>query len=95
MISICYAKKVHGKSQAPKKELGRETHGSLDARRILKVDPQTGETVAIFASSREAGRAAYCSYQTILDACNRKNKKQPGIAPDGFRYSWEAEEKEA
>ena len=72
-----------------KRELGRETHASLDARRILKVDPKTGDTVAIFTSSREAGRAAYCSYQTILDACNRKNKKRPGIAPDGYRYSWE------
>lgn len=70
-------------------QLGKMSHGSMDARRILKVDPETGEVVRIFRSSRAAAAVAYCSYQTILDACNRKNKKQPGIAPDGYRYSWE------
>ena len=70
-------------------ELGRMFHGSLDARSILKIDPKTDEIVAIYKSTRAAARAAFCSRQTISDACNRRNKKNPGIAPDGYRYTWE------
>lgn len=70
-------------------QLGKMSRGSMDARRILKVDPETGEVVRIFRSSRAAAAVAYCSYQTILDACNHRSKKRPGIAPDGYRYCWE------
>lgn len=70
-------------------EIGKKHNRSIDARSILKIDPKTDEIVAIYKSTRAAARAAFCSRQTISDACNRRSKKRPGIAPDGYRYCWE------
>ena len=70
-------------------EIGKKYHRSVDARCVLKIDPATGEVVQIFRSAREAGRAVFCSRQTIADACNHRSKRNPGIAPDGYRYCWE------
>lgn len=70
-------------------EMGKKHNRSIDARSILKIDPKTDEIVAIYKSTRAAARAAFCSRQTISDACNHRSKKRPGIAPDGYRYCWE------
>ena len=69
-------------------ELGRLRNRSNKARSVEKVDPRTGKSLAIYKSAREAGRKGYISYQTVLDACNMKNKRTPGVAPDGFAYRW-------
>ena len=70
-------------------ELGKLTYRNHGSRSVLKVDPETGEVVAIYSSAREAGRRNFCSYQTILDACNQVNKKRKGKAPDGYLYRWD------
>lgn len=70
-------------------ELGRRINRSHTARSVLKMDPETGDVIAIYQSAREAGRMNFCSYQTILDACNKVNRKRCGIAPDGYIYRWD------
>jgi hypothetical protein len=70
-------------------ELGRRTHRSYGARSVFKVDPDTGTVIEIYSSAREAGRENFCSYQTILDACNKVNKIRSGMGPDGFIYKWD------
>lgn len=69
-----------------KKDLGKITGGNSRRKTVVKLTP-SGEAVAFYSSAREAGRKNYMSYQTILDYCNRVNKKR--IAPDGFIYAWE------
>lgn len=72
-----------------KTELGRKRNRSLDARNVCKCDARTGEVLEVYPSARAAGRENFCSYQTILDACNKKNVRRQGIAPDGYCYRWE------
>lgn len=60
-----------------------------DARMVVKQDTKTGEIVAYYRSSRKAAKDNYMSYRSVLNACNRTNKKNPGVAPDGYTYSWE------
>ncbi len=71
-----------------KKELGRITGGKTKrVKGILKIDPKTNKIINYYKTSREAGKANYCSYQTILDSCNRKNKKR--INCTGFIFAWD------
>lgn len=72
-----------------KQQLGKLRNRSIYARTVIKRDPKTMEILTYYRSAREAGRKNFCSYQTILDACNRKNKKRTGICPDGYLYEWE------
>jgi len=81
---------VHNLKPISRQELGRKRYRSNSARSVLKIDPETGEILAAYSSSREAGRKNHCSYQTILDACNMKNVRRTGMAPDGYLYRWEA-----
>lgn len=69
-------------------DLGKLRNRSNNARSVEKVVPETMKSVMIYKSAREAARNNYLSYQTVLDACNKKNKKMPGVAPDGFMYKW-------
>ena len=68
--------------------LGKKTGGNAKRRPVLKVEPQSGEIVAAYPSARQAAKDNFMSYQTVMDCCNRKNKRP--VAPDGFRYSWES-----
>ena len=70
-------------------ELGKATYRNYRARCVEKVDPGTGLVIQIYTSAREAGRKNFCSYQAILDACNKVNKIRSGIGPDGYIYRWE------
>ena len=72
-----------------KAQLGRMCNRRNDAKSVCKCNAETGEVLEFYPSARAAGRANFCSYQTILDACNRKNVKRCGIAPDGYEYRWE------
>lgn len=72
-----------------REELGRIRNRSLAARSVIKRDPSNMQIVAAYSSAREAGRKNYMSYQAVLDACNRSNKKRKGMGPDGYLYEWE------
>ena len=80
---------VHNLKPITRHNLGKKTYRNHDARAVLKIHPETGEILEVYTSSREAGKKNHCSYQAILDACNMKNIKRKGIAPDGFLYRWE------
>lgn len=68
------------------KELGKK-YGSQSSRRpVIKITPD-GEEVASYSSARAAARANFVSYQTVMDRCNRKIKKE--FALSGFSYRWD------
>lgn len=68
----------------PKHEAG-SLFGSRSRRRgIYKVDPIDGSVLAFYNSSRDAAAKEYCSYQTILDSCNRKTRKNA----TGYIFVW-------
>ena len=80
---------VHNLKPITRQNLGKKTYRNHEARAVLKIHPESGEILEVYTSSREAGKKNHCSYQAILDACNMKNIKRKGIAPDGFLYRWE------
>ena len=57
--------------------------------RILRVD-RNGEIVEIYKNCREAGKATHFCYQSILNRCNGKVKKE--WLPDGTTFRWEEKE---
>lgn len=68
-----------------KKELGKLTGGKTKkVRGIVKVDPDTREVIDFYKTSRQAAKENYCSYQTILDSCNGKYKRNC----TGFLFRW-------
>lgn len=68
----------------PKQEAG-SMFGSRSRRRgIYKVDPENRDVLAFYKSSREAARKEFCSYQTILDSCNGKTRRNA----TGYRFVW-------
>lgn len=68
------------------RELG-ERYGPQSSRRpVVKIRPD-GEIVDSYASARAAARENYLSYQTVIDRCNRKVKKE--FALDGFSFRWD------
>lgn len=71
-----------------KKELGSIYGWQGKAQPVRKVDPVSGDVVSFYRSAREAGRENHCSYQAIMDCCNKANKKRH-VAPDGFLYEWD------
>ena len=58
-------------------------------RRVLKVDPETGETLAVYATAKQAAQANWMCAASVLGSIYGEGKKRPGIAPDGYRYRWE------
>lgn len=67
-------------------ELGN-TFGAQSSRRpVAKID-QSGEIIAVYTSARAAARENYVSYQTVMDRCNGKVRKE--FALDGFSYRWD------
>lgn len=79
----CAARNIRFMSE---KELG-EQFGANSARRpVVKIDA-AGEAVECYRSAREAARHNYVSYQTVIDRCNGKVKKE--FALDGYSYRWD------
>jgi len=74
------------------KELGKLTGGSGNRKTVAKIDHQ-GEIVATYSSARKCARENYFSYQTIIDRCNGKGCKKSIMAPDGYAYSWDDDER--
>lgn len=67
--------------------LGRKTGAMADKRKtIFKVDVN-GNVIEIYRSAREAAKANYMSYQTVLDRCNGKVKKP--YALNGYSFMFE------
>lgn len=80
---------IHNLKPMPREELGKMRNRNLSAKSVIKRDPKTMKILAFYKSAREAGRKNYMSYQAVLDACNKKNKKRTGIGTDGYLYEWE------
>lgn len=47
-----------------------------------------GELLECYSSARQAAKANYFSYKTIIDRCNGKCKRHV-LAPDGNYYAWD------
>ena len=68
------------------RELGKRFGGNAKRRPVAKITPD-GHVIACYPSARAAARENYMSYQTVVDRCNRKVKKE--FALDGFSYRWD------
>lgn len=69
--------------------LSKQEAGSMFASRsrrrgIYKVDPENRNILAFYKSSREAAAKEYCSYQTTLDSCNGKTRRNA----TGYSFVW-------
>lgn len=67
-----------------KAEAGHLFAGRSRRRGIYKVDMANKIVLEYYYSSREAAAKEFCSYQTILDSCNKKTKKNV----TGFDFVW-------
>lgn len=68
------------------RELG-ERFGAMASRRTVAKINTAGEAVAFYPSARAAAKENFVSYQTVIDRCNRKVKKE--FALDGYSYRWD------
>lgn len=66
-----------------KSELGKRT-GAESGRRAVVKKSLTGEILAYYSSARAAGRANNYCYQSIMDRCNGRMKRQP----KDFIFEW-------
>ncbi len=70
---------------ASKRELGSRTGGNTKkVKGIYKCDRDKRIIYEYYRNSRDAARANFCSYQTILDSCNGKTRKNC----TGFDFLW-------
>lgn len=67
-------------------KLGELTGPHSRRKPVVKANTD-GEELECYTSAREAARQNYMSYQTVMDYCNKKNKKK--VAPDGYVYKWD------
>ncbi|MCQ2409838.1 MAG: NUMOD4 motif-containing HNH endonuclease [Clostridia bacterium] len=67
-------------------ELGKKTGKTSKSKTVFKID-RSGEVVEIYNSARQAAKANFCSYQTILDRCHNLVKNP--YALDGFNYQFD------
>lgn len=67
-------------------ELGKQFGADSARRPVAKIDAN-GEIIECYRSAREAARHNYVSYQTVMDRCNGKVKKE--FALDGYSYRWD------
>ena len=67
-----------------KQEAGNMFASRSRRRGIYKVDPENKNVLAFYKSSREAAAKEFCSYQTILDSCNGKTRRNA----TGYRFVW-------
>lgn len=73
-------------------ELGKQSGGSSKRKTVAKIDC-LGEVVEIYSSARQCARKNFFSYQTIIDRCNGKGCKRTILAPDGYAYAWDEDER--
>lgn len=65
--------------------LGEKTGGRTQkVKGIYKICPITKKIVDWYKTSREAAKKNFCSYQTILDSCNGKTKRNC----TGYLFRW-------
>ena len=70
---------------ASKSEIGSKTGGNTKkVKGIYKCDKTKRVLYEYYRNSRDAAKANYCSYQTILVSCNGKTKKNC----TGFDFLW-------
>lgn len=69
-----------------KYKLGELTGPHSRRKPVVKVNAD-GEEIEFYSSAREAARRNFMSYQTVMDYCNKKNKRK--VAPDGYTYKWD------
>lgn len=67
--------------------LGRRTGAMADARATVFMLDREGEVVEIYRSAREAAKANYMSYQTVLDRCH--NRVKDPYALNGCTFQFE------
>lgn len=67
-----------------KQEAGNMSASRSRRRGIYKVNPGNRNVLAFYKSSREAAAKEYCSYQTILDSCNGKTRRNA----TGYSFVW-------
>lgn len=77
---------LHNLAFITPQELGQKTGSTGGRRPVVKVTPE-GEIVACYTSARDAAKANYLSYQSVMDRCNGKIKKP--FALDGHTYQWD------
>lgn len=63
------------------------TFGARSCRRPVVKIAQDGEVLEAYSSAREAGRQNYMSYQTVMDRCNGKRKREYALT--GFTFRWD------
>lgn len=74
-----------------RRKLGQLTGPQSRKKGVVKID-SNGEMIDFYSSARQAAKANFMSYQTIIDRCNNKVKSL--FAPDGCAYAWEDSEKD-
>ena len=67
-------------------ELGLKYGGLSSRKPVAKID-ENGDVVEFYRSARAAAKENFLSYQTVIDRCNRKVKKE--FALDGYSYRWD------
>lgn len=68
-------------------ELGKITGAMADTRSIVFMVDRDGKVVEVYRSAREAARANYMSYQTVLDRCHNRVKNP--YALNGYTFQFE------
>jgi len=76
-----------------RKTLGRITGSMAEKRKIVMKIDEAGNVVEIYRSAREAAKANFMSYQTVLDRCHNIIK-QP-FKLNGFSFCFEDSRKGA
>lgn len=72
-------------------ELGKRTGAMADTRAIVFMVDRDGEVVEIYRSAREAAKANFMSYQSVLDRCHNRIKNP--YALNGYTFQFEEEPK--
>lgn len=69
-----------------RQSIGKETGRKAGSRRVVRIGADN-EVIEYYPSAREAGKATHWSYQSVLDRCNGKVKKER--LPDGSYFRWD------
>lgn len=72
-------------------ELGKRTGAMADARAIVFMVDRDGEVVEVYRSAREAAKANFMSYQSVLDRCHNRIKNH--YALNGYTFQFEEKPK--
>ena len=80
---LFYDNRVENLEYIDREKLGKKTGGASLRMTVFKID-QAGNVIEIYKSAREAGKANYMSYQTVLDRCHGKVKNPYALS--GFTF---------